>query len=169
MGSEITAAVISDKIGQVRRDPFAMLPFIGYNVGDYLQHWIDIGEKGDADKLPKLFYVNWFRRDEDGNFQWPGFGDNSRVLKWIVERCAGDVDARETAIGYMPSKDDLYLEGLDINDADMDEILEVDVEGWKAEAESVREHYKDLDARGGKLPQELYKQLDALVERLEQA
>ncbi|NLJ94070.1 MAG: phosphoenolpyruvate carboxykinase (GTP) [Clostridiaceae bacterium] len=169
MGSEITAAVISDKIGQVRRDPFAMLPFIGYNVGDYLQHWIDIGERGDADKLPKLFYVNWFRRDEDGNFQWPGFGDNSRVLKWIVERCAGDVDARETAIGYMPSKDDLYLEGLDINDADMDEILEVDVEGWKAEAESVREHYKDLDARGGKLPQELYKQLDALVERLEQA
>ena len=169
MGSEITAAVISDKIGQVRRDPFAMLPFIGYNVGQYLNHWIDIGKTGDKDKLPKLFYVNWFRKDENGKFIWPGFGDNSRVLKWIVERCADEAGARETAIGYMPSADDLYLEGLNIDQAHIDEILSVDVEGWKAETESIRKHYEDLDARGGQLPKELYDQLDALVDRLNKA
>ncbi|MGB4609484.1 MAG: phosphoenolpyruvate carboxykinase (GTP) [Saccharofermentanales bacterium] len=169
MGSEITAAVISDKIGQVRRDPFAMLPFIGYNVGNYLKHWFEIGEAGDADKLPKLFYVNWFRKSDDGRWLWPGFGDNSRVLKWIVERCAGKVDAQETAIGYMPSEDDLYLEGLDINHEDMAELLSVDVDGWKAETESIRAHYEDYDARGGKMPQELYDQLDALIERLDNA
>mgnify|MGYP000964907239 CR=1 FL=1 len=169
MGSEITAAVISDKIGQVRRDPFAMLPFIGYNVGDYLEHWFDIGEKGDADKLPKIFYVNWFRKSEDGRWLWPGFGDNSRVLKWIVERCAGKADAKKTAIGYMPSEDDLYLEGLDTSSEDMAEILSVDVDGWKTETESIREHYEDYDARGGRMPKELYNQLDALVERLEDA
>ncbi|MGI6560558.1 MAG: phosphoenolpyruvate carboxykinase (GTP) [Saccharofermentanales bacterium] len=167
MGSEITAAVISDKIGQVRRDPFAMLPFIGYNVGDYLEHWFDIGETGDADKLPKIFYVNWFRKSDDGRWLWPGFGENSRVLKWIVERCAGKADAKTTAIGYMPTEDDLYLEGLDISSEDIAEILSVDVDGWKAETESIREHYEDYDARGGRMPKELYNQLDALIERLE--
>ncbi len=169
MGSEITAAVISDKIGQVRRDPFAMLPFIGYNVGDYLQHWIEIGENSTYDKLPKLFYVNWFRKDENGKFLWPGFGDNSRVLKWVVERCAGKVSANETPIGYIPSKEDLYLDGLDISDHEIDEILSVDIDGWKSETKSIREHYEGLDAKGGKLPKELYHQLDALVERLDQA
>lgn len=167
MGSEITAAVISDKIGQVRRDPFAMLPFIGYNVGDYLEHWFDIGETGDADKLPKIFYVNWFRKSDDGRWLWPGFGENSRVLKWIVERCAGKADAKTTAIGYMPTEDDLYLEGLDISSEDIAEILSVDVDGWKTETESIREHYEDYDARGGRMPKELYNQLDALIERLE--
>lgn len=169
MGSEITAAVISDKIGQVRRDPFAMLPFIGYNVGDYLNHWLDIGEKGDTDKLPKLFYVNWFRKDENGKFIWPGFGDNSRVLKWIVERCADKVDARETAIGYLPGIKDLDLEDLDISDEEMEEILSVDIDGWKAELESVLAYYKDYDARGANLPKELYEQLEALLERLDKA
>ncbi|HHT24053.1 MAG TPA: phosphoenolpyruvate carboxykinase (GTP), partial [Clostridiaceae bacterium] len=169
MGSEITAAVISDKIGQVRRDPFAMLPFIGYNVGNYLKHWFEIGKAGEADKLPKIFYVNWFRKSDDGRWLWPGFGENSRVLKWIVERCAGKVDAQETAIGYMPSEDDLYLDGLDVTHEDMEEILSVDVDGWKAETESIRAHYEDYDARGGKMPQELYDQLDALIERLDNA
>ncbi len=169
MGSEITAAVISDKIGQVRRDPFAMLPFIGYNVGDYLQHWIEIGEKGDSDKLPRLFYVNWFRKDENGNFMWPGFGDNSRVLKWIVERCAGKIEAREEAIGRMPYAKDFYTEGLDLSDQTLEELLSVDVEGWKSEVDSIRAHYENLDSKGGKLPKELYHQLDALKERLDQA
>ncbi len=169
MGSEITAAVISDKIGQVRRDPFAMLPFIGYNVGEYLKHWIEIGEKGEADKLPKLFYVNWFRKDDEGHFLWPGFGDNSRILKWIVERCAGDANAKETAIGYMPEVEDLYLEGLDIDRAIMEDILSVDVEGWKAEVESIRAHYEAYDEKGANMPKELYEQLDALEERLNKA
>lgn len=169
MGSEITAAVISDKIGQVRRDPFAMLPFIGYNVGEYLKHWIEIGEKGEADKLPKLFYVNWFRKDDEGHFVWPGFGDNSRILKWIVERCAGDANAKETAIGYMPEVEDLYLEGLDIDRAIMEDILSVDVEGWKAEVESIRAHYEAYDEKGANMPKELYEQLDALEERLNKA
>lgn len=168
MGSEITAAIISDKVGQVRRDPFAMLPFIGYNVGDYLQHWIDIGEKGDKDKLPRLYYVNWFRKDDEGNWLWPGFGENSRVLKWIFERSEGTVDARETAIGNMPRKEDLYTEGLDISDEALDELLEVNKEDWLKEVESIREHYKHYDDNGGKLPKELHRQLDALEERLKQ-
>ncbi len=169
MGSEITAAVISDKIGQVRRDPFAMLPFIGYNVGEYLRHWIEIGEKGDSDKLPKLFYVNWFRKDDEGHFIWPGFGENSRVLKWIVERCAGKTHAKETAIGYMPEVDDLYLEGLDIERSVLEDILSVDVEGWKKEVESIRAHYETYDEKGANMPKELYAQLDALEERLNKA
>lgn len=166
MGSEITTAIISDKVGQVRRDPFAMLPFIGYHVGDYLQHWIDIGAKSDASKLPKIFYVNWFRKDEDGKFLWPGFGENSRVLKWVVERCAGKAEARDTAIGYLPAPEHLDRNGLDITDAAMAELLHVDVEAWKAEATSIRAHF---DGYGPKMPQELYVELDQLVERLENA
>ena len=130
MGSEITAAIISDKIGQVRRDPFAMLPFIGYHVGDYLQHWLDLGAKADAEKLPKIFSVNWFRRDEDGKFRWPGFGENSRGLAWVVGRCEGTADAKETAIGYMPRAEDLNREGLEIDVAALEEVLEVGQEGW---------------------------------------
>ncbi len=162
MGSEITAAAISDKIGQVRRDPFAMLPFIGYNVCDYLQHWLDMGKKTDADKLPKIFYVNWFRKNADGKFIWPGFGDNSRVLKWIVERVSGEGKAVETPIGLMPTSKDIDTSGLNITDEDMSELLEVNKDNWMKEIASIREHYATY---GEKMPVELIKQLDALEER----
>ena len=166
MGSEITAAAITSKIGQVRRDPFAMLPFIGYHVGDYYQHWFNMGKKTDPDKLPKIFYVNWFRKDEDGKFIWPGYGENSRVLKWIFERVSGKADAVKTAIGYMPSVDDLDLSGLDITRERVEEILSVDKEGWLAEIESVKEHYLSY---GDRLPEELKNQLAALEKRLKEA
>lgn len=166
MGSEITAAAISDKIGQVRRDPFAMLPFIGYNVCDYLQHWLNIGTKTDADKLPKIFYVNWFRKDENGKWLWPGFGENSRVLKWVVERVSGQGKAVKTPIGYMPTADAIDLEGLDISQADMEELLKVKKDEWLKEVASVREYYATF---GDKLPKELIVQLDALEKRLQEA
>ena len=164
MGSEITAAAISNNIGQVRRDPFAMLPFFGYNVCDYLQHWLNIGEKTSADKLPKIFYVNWFRKDQNGKWLWPGFGDNSRVLKWIFERTSGEGKAVKTPIGYMPTEDALDLNGLSsVSDADMKELLKVDKSEWLNEVASVREHYAKF---GEKLPKELANQLDALEARL---
>ncbi|OQB15666.1 MAG: Phosphoenolpyruvate carboxykinase (GTP) [Firmicutes bacterium ADurb.Bin193] len=163
MGSEITAATISDKIGQVRRDPFAMLPFIGYHVCDYLQHWLDIGEKSTEDKLPKIFYVNWFRKDENGRWLWPGFGDNSRVLKWIVERVSGKGKAVKTPIGYMPTPDVIDTEGLDISKADMAELLRVDKNMWLDEVKSIKEHYAKF---GSTLPKELAMQLEALEKRL---
>jgi len=164
MGSELTAAAISDKIGQVRRDPFAMLPFIGYHVCDYLQHWLDIGTMTDADKLPKIFYVNWFRKDDSGKWLWPGFGENSRVLKWVVERVAGKADAIKTEIGYMPTPDAIDRTGLDsVTDADMIELLKVDKSKWKNEVESIKAHYTTY---GEKLPAELSRQLEALEARL---
>ncbi len=163
MGSEITAAAISDKIGQVRRDPFAMLPFMGYHVCDYLQHWLDIGTKTEAEKLPKIFYVNWFRKDEKGRWLWPGFGENSRVLKWIVERVNGEGKAVKTPIGYMPTVDAIDIEGLDVPTEDMKELLRVDKEGWLREVESIKQHYANY---GNKLPKELIEQLHALEERL---
>ncbi len=163
MGSEITAAVISDKIGQVRRDPFAMLPFIGYHVGDYLQHWLDIGTKTDADKLPKIFYVNWFRKDDSGKWLWPGFGENSRVLKWIVERVCGTGKAMKSPIGMMPTEDAIDVDGLDVSKEDMHELLLVKKDEWLNEVESIREHYKSY---GEKLPKELLHQLDELEARL---
>jgi len=163
MGSEITAAAITSKVGQVRRDPFAMLPFCGYHICDYLQHWLDIGTKSTADKLPKVFYVNWFRRDENGKFMWPGFGENSRVLKWIVERLEGKVDAVKTAIGYMPTVDGIDTNGLDVTTEVMDKLLEVNAEEWLSEVESIKEHYATY---GEKLPAELAKQLEALEARL---
>mgnify|MGYP000983342673 FL=1 len=163
MGSEITAAVISDKIGQVRRDPFAMLPFIGYHVGDYLRHWLEIGRKGDPDKLPKIFAVNWFRRGEDGHFLWPGFGENSRVLKWVVERCDGTVGANETAIGYMPDIEDLYLDGLDIPQEDLEALTTVNREEWQLELEAIRKHFEGY---GPKMPKELFEQLDNVEKKL---
>lgn len=163
MGSEITAAAISDKIGQVRRDPFAMLPFIGYHVCDYLQHWINTGKKSDESKLPKIFYVNWFRKDEQGKFIWPGYGENSRVLKWICERVSGEGNAVKTAIGYMPTADDIDTEGLDITKEALESILDVNKEEWLNEIESIKEHYKNY---GPKLPQELKDQLAALEQRL---
>ena len=166
MGSEITAAAISNKIGQVRRDPFAMLPFLGYHVCDYFQHWINLGKKADPSKLPKIFYVNWFRKDENGKFIWPGYGDNSRVLKWIFERVSGKANAVKTPIGYMPTVDDLDLSGLDISRERMEEILSVNKEQWLAEVESIKEHYASY---GDRLPEELKKQLAALEERLKNA
>lgn len=164
MGSEITAAAISANIGQVRRDPFAMLPFMGYNVCDYLQHWINIGTKTDAGKLPKIFYVNWFRKDSNGKWLWPGFGENSRVLKWVVERVAGQGKAVKTPIGYMPTADAIDTNGLDVSAADMAELLKVDKDQWLKEVASVKEHYEKL---GSKLPAELGTQLDALEKRLQ--
>ena len=163
MGSEITAAAISDKIGQVRRDPFAMLPFCGYHVCDYLQHWINVGSKSTEDKLPKIFYVNWFRKDENGKWLWPGFGENSRVLKWVVERVSGKGEAVKTAIGYMPTESAIDTNGLDVSAADMAELLKVNKEEWLAEVESIRAHYTSY---GEKLPVELAHQLDALEQRL---
>ncbi len=165
MGSEITAATISDNIGQVRRDPFAMLPFCGYHIGDYLQHWLDIGTKSDAEKLPKLFYVNWFRKDEEGNWLWPGFGENSRVLKWIVERVSGEGKAEKTAIGYLPAKDAIDTEGLDVSEKDMEELLKVNKEEWLREVASIRKHYANV---GERLPREMVEQLDALEKRLQE-
>ncbi len=163
MGSEITAAAISNNIGQVRRDPFAMLPFFGYNVCDYLQHWLNVGEKSTEDKLPKIFYVNWFRKDKDGKWLWPGFGENSRDLKWIVERVSGEGKAVKAPIGYMPTSDALELTGLDVSADDMNELLKVDKEEWLKEVASIREHYANF---GDKLPKELADQLDALESRL---
>ena len=165
MGSEITAAAISDKIGQVRRDPFAMLPFCGYNVSDYLQHWIDMGLKTESEKLPKIFYVNWFRKCEDGKWLWPGFGENSRVLQWIVERAAGEAKAVKTAIGYMPTLDAIDRENLDISDSQMAELLKVDKSEWLREVDSIREYYTGL---GENLPAQLKRQLDALEKRLQE-
>ena len=164
MGSEITAAAISKNIGQVRRDPFAMLPFFGYNVCDYLQHWLNIGEKSTEDKLPKIFYVNWFRKDQDGKWLWPGFGDNSRVLKWIFERTSGEGKAVKTPIGFMPTEDALDLSGLqDVSKTDMEELLKVNKDEWLNEVASVKEHYAQY---GEKLPKELSSQLAALEDRL---
>lgn len=165
MGSEITAAVISDKIGQVRRDPFAMLPFIGYHVGDYLEHWLSIGRAADADKLPKIFAINWFRRGEDGHFLWPGFGENSRVLKWVAERCDGSVGAKETPIGYMPQIEDLDLQGLDIPEEDLEAITTIDPDEWAAELDAVEAHFESY---GSKMPKELFEQLRRVRQNLEQ-
>ena len=163
MGSEITAAAISANIGQVRRDPFAMLPFCGYHVCDYLQHWLNIGTKTDSDKLPKIFYVNWFRKDENGKWLWPGFGDNSRVLKWIVERVSGKGKAVQTPIGYMPTPGAIDLEGLDVPAKDMEELLTVNKDEWNKEIASVKEYYAGF---GNKLPAELAAQLEALEKRM---
>lgn len=163
MGSEITAAVISDKIGQVRRDPFAMLPFIGYHVGDYLQHWLDIGDASTEDKLPKIFAVNWFRKDDDGRFLWPGFGENSRVLAWIVGRTDGRADGRKTAIGVLPNPEDLNLEGIDVSREAMVELTTVHPDEWREELRAIRDHF---DAYGPKMPQVLYEQLDRVEDAL---
>ena len=163
MGSEITTADITDKVGQVRRDPFAQLPFMGYHMGDYLQHWLSMGKKADAANLPKIYFVNWFRKNAQGRFLWPGFGDNSRVLKWIVERLSGCGTAVKTPIGNLPTADALDLTGLDISKADLEELLRVDNEAWRAEIANIREDYKIY---GDKLPAELAAQLEALEKRL---
>ena len=162
MSSETTAAA-AGAMGVLRRDPFAMLPFAGYNMGDYISHWLKIGASADADKLPKIFYVNWFRKDADGRWLWPGFGENSRVLEWVFRRCDGAAGGTETAIGTLPVASDLNIEGLDIDAADLSELLKVDPAEWKAELPSIEEH---LDNLGERLPDEMRSQLAALSERL---
>ncbi len=161
MASETTAAA-TGAVGVVRRDPMAMLPFCGYHMGDYFAHWIEMGEVL-GDKAPKIFNVNWFRLDDEGHFLWPGFGDNFRVLEWIINRCEGKADAQETAIGYVPNAEDINLEGLDIDIETLKDILYVDNEKWLKEAEGIEEFYKKF---GDKLPQELKNQLAGLKERL---
>ncbi len=159
--SETTAANIGS-VGNLRRDPFAMTPFCGYNMADYFQHWFDMGDRL-GDKAPHIFYVNWFRKSPEGKFIWPGFGDNSRALKWMCERVDGKAGARETAIGYMPSEEDLDLTGLDMPAEDLAELLEVDEEGWRAEVPTIDSFYADF---GERLPERLREQLRKLKERL---
>jgi phosphoenolpyruvate carboxykinase (GTP) len=165
MGSETTAAAAGE-VGKLRRDPFAMLPFCGYHMGDYFAHWLEQGRREGA-KLPRIFYVNWFRRDhETGEFLWPGYGDNSRVLEWVFRRCDDAVEAAETPIGFIPTVDSLDIDGLVITREDVEELLHVDPEEWKPEIEPIREFFAKF---GDKLPAELTRQLDALEERLESA
>ncbi len=161
MASETTAAA-AGAVGVVRRDPMAMLPFCGYHMGDYFRHWLSMGEKL-GDKAPKIFNVNWFRTDDDGNFLWPGFGDNMRVLNWIIDRCEGNADACETAIGYVPKAEDIDLTDLDMDMDTLKSILKVDKDVWTKEAEEIEEHYKKF---GDRLPEELRAQLEALKANL---
>ena len=166
VGSEVTAAALDVKAGTVRRDPFAMLPFCGYHMADYFAHWLKIGKAGaEKGNLPKIFCVNWFRRNAEGKFMWPGFGDNSRPLAWVFGRCEGTADAKETAIGYLPTEEAIDLTGIEdeVSAADLAELLKVDVDGWKAELAMIDEHYAKF---GDKLPAELKAQLAALKERL---
>ena len=160
--SERTAAA-AGTVGELRRDPMAMLPFCGYNMGDYFTHWLEMGKTTHASKLPKIFYVNWFRKDEDGGWLWPGFGENSRVLKWIVERVSGKGEAVETPIGYLPAPDAIDTAGLDVTAAQMEELLNVNVKEWLNEIESIREHYERF---GNTLPKALSDELAALEARL---
>lgn len=160
MASETTAAA-AGAVGVVRRDPMAMLPFCGYHMGDYFQHWIDMGKKIKVQ--PKIFNVNWFRTDSEGHFIWPGFGDNMRVLDWILKRCEETVDADETAIGYVPKPEDINLEGCGVDEETLKGLLNVDTETWKKEAEGIKEFYKKF---GDKLPKELNAELSALESRL---
>jgi phosphoenolpyruvate carboxykinase (GTP) len=161
MSSEKTAAA-AGTVGEVRRDPFAMLPFCGYNFGDYFAHWLSLKER-EGVQLPRLFYVNWFRKGDDGHFLWPGFGDNSRVLKWVLGRIAGEADGTETAIGIVPSPSDLDTSGLGIDDADVELLLSVDADEWRRELALIQEHY---DWLGERLPDELRDQLTLLEKRL---
>ena len=160
--SERTAAA-AGTVGELRRDPMAMLPFCGYNMGDYFAHWLEMGKNTDASKLPKIFYVNWFRKDADGGWLWPGFGENSRVLKWIVERVSGTGEAVETPIGYLPAAGAIDTSGLDVTDDQMAELLNVNVEEWLNEIESIREHYARFEET---LPEALSDELAALEARL---
>jgi len=162
LSSETTAAA-TGQVGVVRRDPMAMLPFIGYNAGDYFNHWITVGKDNDATKLPRIFYVNWFRRDEDGGFLWPGFGENSRVLKWVVERIDGQAEAIETPIGHVPTRESLDTAGLSMSAEALEAALAVDPEEWKAELPQITEWFEKF---GENLPAVLWTELDGLRARL---
>jgi phosphoenolpyruvate carboxykinase (GTP) len=164
-GSETTAAALG-QAGVLRHDPFAMLPFCGYNMGDYFSHWLSMAERTGADKLPRVFFVNWFRKAEDGHWLWPGYGENSRVLKWIFERVEGGGQAVKTPIGYLPTPGALDLSGLDLPADDLSKLLAVEIDGWKREAEGLATYYDEF---GDRLPEALHRQLAALQERLAQA
>ena len=165
LSSGQTAASAEAKVGSLRHDPMAMLPFMGYNVGDYFQHWLDMGEKG-GDRMPEIFLVNWFRRGDDDRFLWPGFGDNSRVLKWVIDRIEGNVDADETVVGYTARAEDLDLTGLDTPIEDVREALTADPELWK---EDVADSRRYLESLGSRVPQEIFDQLKKLDERVQAA
>ena len=162
MASETTAAA-TGQVGTLRFDPMAMLPFCGYNMADYFNHWLKIGATADSSKLPKIFFVNWFRRDENGRFLWPGFGENSRVLKWVFERIDGAAGAHETPIGLLPTEDALDRNGLNVDAADLHELLSIDVEGWRAAVPQIRDHYAMF---GERLPNQLMTSLDDLERQL---
>ena len=160
MASETTAAA-SGAVGVVRRDPMAMRPFVGYNMGDYWAHWLEMGVK--IPHAPKIFHVNWFRTDENGNFIWPGFGDNMRVVMWILDRCEGKVGADMTAIGYVPKPEDLNIEGLDLTIDTIKELLSVDKDAWLEDIKNIREFYAFV---GDRVPETMYDELNALEARL---
>lgn len=162
MSSETTAAA-AGAIGKLRHDPFAMLPFCGYNMGDYFAHWFSTGTRSTPDKLPRIFYVNWFRKDKSGKFLWPGFGENCRVIKWILERVEGKGDAKKTPIGYLPAKGALDLSGLNISEETMEELLQVKPEEWLDQVEEFREYFKTF---GEQLPPEISEELENLKNRL---
>ncbi len=162
--SETTAAA-TGKVGELRRDPMAMLPFCGYNMGDYFDHWLNIGQRKGA-VLPKIFYVNWFRQDDHGKYLWPGYGENSRVLKWVFERCDNTTGAVETPIGRLPGPRDLDMKGIDVPAANIEKLLSVDVAGWRAETPLIRQHFEKF---GSRLPQGLRDEVAALEKRLQEA
>ena len=161
MSSEQTAAAFGE-VGKLRFDPFAMLPFCGYNMADYFGHWLELGKTPNA-KLPKVFYVNWFRKDDDGHFVWPGFGENSRVLEWVFRRCDGEAEAVDSPIGLLPAPGELKLDGVDVDEAELQSILTVDEDAVRAELPQIEEH---LATFGDDLPAEVRAQFDALKGRL---
>ena len=165
LSSGQTAASVEANVGSLRHDPMAMLPFMGYNVGDYFQHWLDMGKKG-GDRMPSIFLVNWFRRGEDGRFLWPGFGENSRVLKWVIDRIEGNVEAEESVVGYTARAEDLDLDGLDTPIEDVREALTADPELWK---EDVADSRRYLEGLGSRIPEEIFDQLKKLDERIHAA
>lgn len=162
VSSEITAAATGN-FGKVRHDPFAMLPFCGYSMGDYFKHWLEIGKTTDPKKLPKIFHVNWFRKDADGKFLWPGYGENIQVIKWIFDQCDETTNSVKSPIGLLPQKDAIDVSGLNISDETMNELFKIDPADWKKEAENIREFYKTF---GDDLPAELLGELNALEKRL---
>jgi phosphoenolpyruvate carboxykinase (GTP) len=162
VASEKTAAA-EGTVGELRHDPFAMLPFCGYNMGDYFGHWLSVGRSADAAKLPRLYYVNWFRKDASGRFVWPGFGENSRVLKWLVERLSGSAEAVQTPIGLLPAAGSLDLDGLELGEADLDLLLTVDGPAWKLEADQIPEFFRGF---GEHLPARLWELQQELIDRL---